>query len=76
MGRVLGVVVHAVLRGDFNGGQGRVLPGVAVDVEAGKVAGGDVQPDTVSLSEQVAGGIKANGDWIDFPRLQKFGFRP
>ena len=37
------------------------LAGVGIHVEARKVAAGNVQPDAVSLREDVTGGVHLNG---------------
>ena len=44
---------------------------VWIDVEPGKVAGRDVEPDGVSLFEQVAGWVENHRERIDLARLQE-----
>ncbi len=55
-GRVGGIMENGVPSLEFASGTGRILAGVGVNVEPGKIAGGQVQADAVPLNEQVAGG--------------------
>ena len=50
--------------------------GVGVDVEAGEVAAGDVDSDTVAGFEEVACGCEGDRDWVDLARGHHLGFGP
>ena len=65
-------VMDVVSGRDFYRRDAWVLPCIAVNVKAWEIAGGNVQPQSVSSNEQVTGGEEPDSDWIHCARLHEF----
>ena len=73
---MLGIVMDGVHRLRHPGAQAQGLPRVRVDVKAGIVAAGDVDPDPVPRPEEVARGVGDHLEAICPPRFEELGLFP
>ena len=71
---MFGIVVHRVRCTDEYARGSTVFPGVWISIEAWEVAAADFNPQTMALSENVAGRPYINCEFVDLPRVHQRWF--
>jgi hypothetical protein len=73
---ILGLVIHGIYRLFHPGAQTKRFARIRINVESRVVAAGDICPDSVPQSEEVASGIGNQFEAIHSTLLKEFGLIP